>query len=135
MARQIINNGDTGLVARTKLNDNFLELYTGKDSVTVNAFADLPDPTTVSGQRYWVLTSTGIYLINRRNAGAYYSDGVVWTWLGNNPTTADQIGNVPAGSVTATDVQGAINQLDAAIGNDFEQYVGYQIRPFQKIGG
>jgi len=135
MPRQIINNGDTGLVARTKLNDNFLELYTGKDSVTVNAFADLPDPTTVPGQRYWVLTSTGVYLINRRNAGAYYSDGVVWTWLGNNPTTADQIGNVPAGSVTATDVQGAINQLDAAIGNDFEQYVGYQIRPFQKIGG
>jgi len=135
MPRQIINNGDTGLVARTKLNENFEELYTGKDSVTVNAFADLPDPTTVSGQRYWVLTSTGIYLINRRNAGAYYSDGVVWTWLGNNPTTADQIGNVPAGSVTATDVQGAINQLDAAIGNDFEQYIGYQIRPFQKIGG
>lgn len=116
MPRQIINNGDTGLVARTKLNDNFLELYTGKDSVTVNAFADLPDPTTVSGQRYWVLTSTGVYLINRRNAGAYYSDGAVWTWLGNNPTTADQIGNVPSGSVTATDVQGAIDQLAAGGG-------------------
>jgi len=135
MARQIINNGDTGLVARTKLNDNFLELYTGKDSVTVNAFADLPDPTTVPGERYWVLTSTGIYLINRRNAGAYYSDGAVWTWLGNNPTTADQIGNVPAGSVTATDVQGAINEIAANSGFNFKTDLAYKLRPLQGIGG
>ncbi len=27
MARQIINNSETGLVVRTKLNDNFLEVY------------------------------------------------------------------------------------------------------------
>jgi hypothetical protein len=112
MGQQTINDGETGLSVRNKLNANFTELYTGKDSVTVNAYADLPDPTTVPQQKYWVLTSTGVYLINRRNAGAYYSDGAVWTWLGNNPTTADQIGNVPAGSIAATDVQGALNELD-----------------------
>jgi len=115
MGQQVINNGETGLDVRNKINANFTELYTGKDSVTVNAYADLPDPTTVSGQRYWVLTSTGIYLINRRNAGAYYSDGTIWTWLENNPTTADQIGNVPAGGISATDVQAALNSLDARI--------------------
>lgn len=112
MGQQTINDNETGLSVRNKLNANFTELYTGKDSVTVNAFADLPDPTTVPQQKYWVLTSTGVYLVNRRNAGAYYSDGAVWTWLGNNPTTADQIGNVPAGGIAATNVQSALNELD-----------------------
>jgi len=113
MTQQIINDGESGLVVRGKLNDNFTELYTGKDAVTVNTFADLPDPTTATGQKYWVLTSTGVYLINRRNAGSYYSDGAVWSWLGNNPSTADQVGNVPTGGISATDVQGALNGLDA----------------------
>lgn len=112
MPQQIINNGESGLVVRTKLNDNFTELYTGKDSVTVNTYADLPDPTTVPQQKYWVLQSTGVYLINRRNKGAYYSDGAIWTWLGDNPTTADQIGNVPAGGIAATNVQAALNEID-----------------------
>lgn len=112
MSQQILNNGESGLIIRGKINDNFTELYTGKDAVTVNTFADLPAPAGVTGQKYWVLTSTGVYLINRRNAGSYYSDGSVWTWLGNNPSTADQIGNVPAGNIAATDVQAAINELD-----------------------
>jgi hypothetical protein len=112
MAQQIINNGETGLQVRTKLNDNFTELYTGKDSVTVNTYADLPDPTTVPQQKYWVLTSTGVFLVNRRSKGAYYSDGAVWSYLGDYPTTADQLGNVPAGSIAATNVQAAINELD-----------------------
>lgn len=113
MARQIINNSESGLVVRSKLNDNFTELYTGKDSVTVATFALLPDPTTVSGQKWWVLTSTGVWLVSRKQAGSYYSDGVAWTWLGDNPTTADQVGNVPAGAIAATNVQAALNELDA----------------------
>lgn len=113
MARQIINNGETGVVVRTKINDNFLELYTGKDSVTVNTFADLPDPTTTPGQRYWVLTSTGVFLVNRRSKGAYYSDGTAWSYLGDNPTTASQIGNVPSGTISATNIQAALDELDA----------------------
>lgn len=120
MSQQIINDGESGLIVRGKLNDNFTELYTGKDAVTVNTYADLPDPTTVSGQKYWVLTSTGVFLINRRSKGSYYSDGAVWTWLGDFPTTADQIGNVPAGAISATDVQSALNELDA----DLSAHIG-----------
>jgi len=112
MAQQIINDGESGLIVRGKLNDNFTELYTGKDSVTVNTYADLPDPTTVPQQKYWVLTSTGVFLVNRRSKGSYYSDGAVWSYLGDNPTTADQIGNVPAGGIAATNVQAALNELD-----------------------
>jgi hypothetical protein len=110
MAQQIINNGESGLIVRGKLNDNFTELYTGKDSVTVANFAALPPPATVPGQRYWCLASQGVYLINRKPAGAYYSDGVAWTWLGDNPTTADQIGFVPAAGIAATNVQAAIEE-------------------------
>ena len=113
MAQQIINNGESGLTVRSKINDNFTELYTGQDAVTVNTFADLPAPATVTGQRYWVLSTTGVYLVNRRQAGAYYSNGTAWTWLGDNPTTAAQIGNVPAGAIASTNVQAAINELDS----------------------
>lgn len=112
MAQEIINNGETGLQVRTKLNANFTELYTGKDSVTVNAFTDLPAPATVSGQKYWVLTSTGVFLVNRKSKGSYYSDGAAWNYLGDYPTTADNLGNVPAGSIVATNVQAAVNELD-----------------------
>ena len=110
MAQQIINNGESGSVVRGKLNDNFTELYTGKDSVTVANFAALPPPATVPGQRYWCLASQGVYLVNRKPAGAYYSDGVAWTWLGDNPTTADQLGFVPAAGIAATNVQAAIEE-------------------------
>lgn len=112
MGQQIINNGETGLQVRTKINANFTELYTGKDAVTVNTYADLPDPTTVPQQKYWVLTSTGVYLVNRKSKGCYYSDGATWIYLGEFPTTADQVGNVPAGGIAATDLQAAINELD-----------------------
>jgi hypothetical protein len=79
---------------------------------TVSTFADLPAPATVTGQRWWVLTSTGVWLVNRRTKGAYYSDGVVWSFLGDFPVTAAEVGNVPAGGIAAADVQAAINELD-----------------------
>jgi hypothetical protein len=112
MAQQVINNGETGLDVRNKLNANFTELYTGKDAVTVNLFSDLPDPTTAPQQKYWVLTASGVFLVNRKSKGAYYSDGAAWNYLGDFPTTADQLGNVPAGNIAATNVQTALNELD-----------------------
>lgn len=112
MAKQVLNNGESGLIIRGKINDNFTELYTGKDSVTVANFAALPAPASASGEKWWCLASQGVYLVNRKPAGSYYSDGVAWTWLGDNPTTADQVGNVPAGGISATDVQAALNGLD-----------------------
>jgi hypothetical protein len=112
MAKQVINNGESGLIVRGKINDNFTELYTGKDSVTVANFAALPAPASATGEKWWCLASQGVYLVNRKPAGSYYSDGAAWTWLGDNPTTADQVGNVPAGGISATDVQAALNGLD-----------------------
>lgn len=49
MAQQIINAGDAGLVARAKINDNFIETYSnsyynGDAVVVINSEADLPTP-------------------------------------------------------------------------------------------
>lgn len=79
---------------------------------TVNTYADLPAPATVTGERWWVLTSTGVWLVNRRTKGAYYSDGAVWSYLGDFPITAAEIGNVPAGGIAAVDLQSAVDELD-----------------------
>lgn len=111
MTKQVINSGESGLIVRGKINANFTELYTGKDSVTVANFAALPLPVTAIGERYWALASQGVFLVNRKAAGAYYSDGVVWTWLGDNPTTASQMGFVPVGALVATEVQAAIEEV------------------------
>jgi hypothetical protein len=79
---------------------------------TVNTFADLPAPATVTGERWWVLTSTGVWLVNRKTKGAYYSDGATWSYLGDFPVTAVEIGNTPAGGIAAVNVQAAIDELD-----------------------
>jgi hypothetical protein len=56
------------------------EVYT-----QVNTYADLPLPTTVPDKTFVVLTGTGIYIVNRKESGLYYSDGVNWRRLGNTP--------------------------------------------------
>jgi len=126
MARQNINvgaapNDGTGDPLRTamiKSNDNFIELYEGRDAVTVANFAALPAPDgTNSGERWWVLASTGVWLVNRHNKGAYYSNGTTWSYLGDFPQTASEVTNVPAGSISAVTVQAAINELELGIGN------------------
>lgn len=53
---------------------------------TVNDFASLPPAGDHSGQVYVVLTSTGVYLINRKESGMYYSNGASWTRLGDIPS-------------------------------------------------
>ena len=55
----------------------------------VNTYADLPDATLNPGQLYIVLTGTGIYPLNRKSAGLYYSNGVSWARLGNIPAYFD----------------------------------------------
>ena len=116
MAQQTVNNGESGLVVRGKINSNFTELYSGKDAVTVNTYADLPAATAVPNQRYWVLQSTGVWLVNRQTKGAYYSDGIAWSYLGDFPTAAGNISNTPAGTIAASNVQTAINELDGDVG-------------------
>lgn len=105
--RGLTNTALKGLI------DDIAAVGVGIGVGTVNTFADLPAPATVTGQRWWVLTSTGVWLVNRRNKGAYYSDGAAWSYLGDFPVTAAEVGNVPAGGIAAGDVQAAINELDS----------------------
>lgn len=49
----------------------------------VNTFADLPAAAANVGKINIVRTPTGIYLINRKEAGLYRSDGANWTRLGD----------------------------------------------------
>lgn len=86
-------------------------LAAGKNAVTVNTFADLPDPTTVPGQKWWVRTSSGVWLVNRHPKGAYYSDGSAWSYLGDFPQSASEVSNTPAGIITGTNVQAALDEL------------------------
>ena len=44
----------------------------------VETFADLPDLTKHVNQVYIVRKATGIFGINRKRAGLYISDGVIW---------------------------------------------------------
>jgi len=116
MTQQIINNGESGLIVRGKLNDNFTELYTAVANPypQVTNFAALPDPTTVTGAIYIVQTTTGIIGF-RKLAGLWRSDGVSWNYLGLYGLNAAEIVNVPAGRISATNVQIALSQLDTLI--------------------
>jgi hypothetical protein len=81
---------------------------------TVANFAALPAAASSAGQLAICLASQGVWLINYKAAGIYYSDGVTWTYEGDYTLTNDasQIINTPAGNISATTVQGAINELD-----------------------
>ena len=112
MAQQTINNGETGLSVRTKINDNFTELYTATANPypRVVNFAALPTASTVTGQIYVVENSTGIWPL-RRSAGMWLSDGVNWAWLGNMVLVAEQITVTPSANLSDTDVQSALTGL------------------------
>lgn len=53
----------------------------GSSYPEVTTYALLPAPATVPGEIYVVLTSTGVYFINRHSAGFYVSDGAAWNYL------------------------------------------------------
>jgi hypothetical protein len=53
---------------------------------SVNTYADLPDATLHASEIYIVLTSTGVWLVNRKDAGLYYSNGAAWVRLGDIPS-------------------------------------------------
>jgi hypothetical protein len=80
----------------------------------VSTWADLPDATTHSGDIYIVQTTTGIIGF-RKLAGLWRSDGASWIYLGLYGRNASEIVNVPAGTIAATDVQAALNELDGDI--------------------
>jgi len=114
MGQQIINNGDTGLIVRTKLNDMFGEIYDPSifPYPQVTDYISLPAAASHMGEIYIVQTTTGIIGF-RKLAGLWRSDGAAWVYLGLYGRNASEIVNVPSGGITSTDVQGAINELDA----------------------
>jgi hypothetical protein len=112
MAQVTINNGDSGSTVRTALNGMFTELYGESNFPQVATYADLPVASSFSGATYEVTTSTGTFLVNRKSAGLYRSNGTTWIYLGDINTDAATTGNTPAGNISATTVQAAINELD-----------------------
>jgi hypothetical protein len=59
---------------------------TGFIEGVVNTFADLPSAASSSNEIYIVLQSTGQYVLNRNEAGLYFSNGTVWRRLGDIPS-------------------------------------------------
>jgi hypothetical protein len=51
----------------------------------VNTYSQLPNPALNNGVIYVVRQGTGVYVLNRKDAGLYYSNGIVWTRLGDTP--------------------------------------------------
>jgi len=70
-------------------------------------YSQLPDPTTVSGQTWLVLSGTGIWPVNKPS-GWYYSDGNQWLYLGSyNPVASG--GNVFVTNFPSPATQGVGN--------------------------
>lgn len=57
-------------------------VYASEAFPEVDYYADLPDPTTVPNQLYYVNNSSGIWMINRKSRGFYKSDGSEWLYAG-----------------------------------------------------
>lgn len=52
----------------------------------VNTFAQLPNPALNNGKIYVVRQPSGSYILNRKEAGLYYSNSIVWARLGDIPS-------------------------------------------------
>jgi len=72
-----------------------------------DTFAELPDAAEWTGRVYLVKVNTGTWLINRKRAGLWYSDGVSWERLGTLPT-CEEMGAIatapPDGSLGVTNL-------------------------------
>lgn len=58
----------------------------GATYTEVNLFSQLPAAASNNGKIYVVRQSSGTYVINRKEAGLYYSNGVSWRRLGDIPS-------------------------------------------------
>jgi hypothetical protein len=59
---------------------------TGSTYMEVNLFSELPSAAANNGEIYVVRESSGNYVLNRKEAGLYYSNGIVWRRLGDIPS-------------------------------------------------
>lgn len=117
MAQRIINNGESGLDVRGKLNDNFAELFTLATTdpyPKVLNHAALPTATG-SGDIYLVRNTSGI--IGFRKLAGLWQDNAVDTWdyLGLYGRSANEIANVPGVGSSASNVQDALDDIGARI--------------------
>jgi hypothetical protein len=52
----------------------------------VNLYSELPSAASEAGKIYVVRTSSGSYVLNRKEAGLYFSNGLTWRRLGDIPS-------------------------------------------------
>jgi hypothetical protein len=83
----------------------------------VSTYAELPPASEHAGEIYIVSTTTGIPLINRKQAGMYRSDGASWTLL-DVDLQADKV--YYSGALTAANVADAIDELAGGLDSKFE---------------
>jgi len=116
---QIQADGTTAVVVGFGIVNTNTDFIPGK---TVANYAALPAAASWPNTMAIALSPQGVILVNYKPSGIYYSDGATWTYLVDYvPVSyASEITNVPAGDITAFDVQGAIDQLDILkVGSNF----------------
>jgi len=106
----------------------------------VETYADLPPAADNTGKIYFVKTTTGIWGINQKPAGFYFSDGATWTqapMTAGALTTADVIDNLTS---TTTNKPLSANQgyvlkgLIDTINNEFEERVDDEVNALIQDG-
>ena len=116
---QIQADGTTAVVVGFGIVNTNTDFIPGK---TVANYAALPAAASWPNTMAIALSPQGVILVNYKPSGIYYSNGATWTYLVDYvPVSyASEITNIPAGDITAFDVQGAIDQLDILkIGSNF----------------
>jgi hypothetical protein len=83
------------------------------DPRTYANFAALPDVAANNDKFAVTLSSQGVWMINYKAAGLYYSNGTVWVYQGDYTLTdtASEIAFTPAAGLVSVNVQDAIEEL------------------------
>ncbi len=105
MAQQIINNGETGLVVRNKINANFTEVYDKQDKPSEGAFVNGDKTKLDSIETGATANSSNAFLLNRTNHTGTQTASTISnfdTAVSNNSSVTANSAKVSAsGSVTS----------------------------------
>ena len=77
----MITQFDREPVTRKELLELISFFQSGDKPSSVNTYADLPPASQQTNEKWFVNNTTGIYLINRKYAGVYISNGTTWDLL------------------------------------------------------
>lgn len=83
----------------------------GSGIKAVDYYADLPLASAKPGKFYYVKNSSGVWPINYKKAGLYYSYGSTWEYVPNAMEASSVLYNNTTSGLTADDVQEAIDEL------------------------